>query len=241
MITKKPLSNMAESNIGWIKSTHHYSSSKPSTSKYESFGVLQLLNDEVVLPRSGFHNHPHYDMEILSYVVDGELTHGDSLGNESILKKGGVQYISAGSGVTYEEHNFGINPLRFIQLWILSDKKTSNPNYMSYDFSLKDNKNHWIYMVSSKNGLAPVKVNQDINIYSAMVEKENSMEFSIRENRQAYLVQIYGKSFITSLQEKNHKVLLEEKDALEIYEDEIKINTVDNSHFLLVEMNEYVN
>ncbi len=96
-------------------------------------------------------------------------------------------------------------------------------------------------MVSSKNGLAPVKVNQDINIYSAMVEKENSMEFSIRENRQAYLVQIYGKSFITSLEEKNHKVLLEEKDALEIYEDEIKINTVDNSHFLLVEMNEYVN
>lgn len=237
MITKKPLSHMGESNIGWIKSTHHYSYEKYENPKYNSFGVIKVLNDDVILPRSGFHNHPHYDMEILSYVIDGELTHGDSLGNNKILKKDEIQYMSAGSGITCEEHNFGVNPLRFLQLWILPNKKLSNPNYMNYNFSLNRKNNQWIYMVSNKNGLAPVKVNQDVNIYSALVEKDKDIDFNIRENRQGYLVQIFGKSFVTSTYDKNHTVLLEERDALEIYEDNVKIQPIENSHFLLIEMN----
>ncbi|MPM38787.1 hypothetical protein SDC9_85417 [bioreactor metagenome] len=110
---------------------------------------------------------------------------------------------------------------------------------MNYNFSLNRRNNQWIYMVSNKNGLAPVKVNQDVNIYSALVEKDKEIDFNIRENRQGYLVQVYGKSFITGTYDKNHKVLLEERDALEIYEDNVKINPIESSHFLLIEMNKY--
>ncbi|MEG0771905.1 pirin family protein [Clostridium sp.] len=241
MITKKPLSLMGENNIGWIKSTYHYSYDKYQNPKYKDFGVLKLLNDDTLLPRSGFHNHPHYDMEILSYVVDGELTHGDSIGNEKILKKGDIQYISAGSGITYEERNSGNNSLRFLQLWIEPDKKLNNPDYSNHSFKLNDIKNQWIYMVSNKNGLAPVKVNQDVNIYSAVVEKGNDLEFNILKNRQGYLVQIDGKSFVSSFNEDYHNVMLEPKDALEIFDDAIKIKPIESSHYLLIEMNQYIN
>jgi len=236
MITKKALDNMISSDIGWIQSTHHYSSESSTNSKIENFGVLKVLNDDIFLPRSGFHNHPQYDMEILSYVVDGELTHGDSMGNEVILKKEDMQYISAGSGITYEEHNFGNSPLRLIQIWIEPDIKLGNPTYEKKSFQFEDKKNQWVYMASSKNGLAPIRINQDVNIYTAYAENEKTLDFRIFNNRQGYLVQVKGKSLITSLKEENHKVLLEEKDALEIYEDEIILKPYEDCIYLLIEM-----
>lgn len=236
MITKKSLDNMVSSDIGWIQSTHHYSSENNTNSKIKNFGVLKVLNDDIILPRSGFHNHPQYDMEILSYVVDGELTHGDSLGNEVHLEKETMQYISAGSGITYEEHNFGNNPLRLIQIWIEPNMKLGNPIYEKKSFKFGDRKNQWVYMASSKYGLAPIKINQDVNIYTAYTESEKTLDFRIFNNRQGYLVQVKGKSFITSLKEEDHKVLLEEKDALEIYEDEIVLKPTEDSIYLLIEM-----
>lgn len=236
MITKKALDNMISSDIGWIQSTHHYSTENSTNPKVENFGVLKVLNDDIILPRSGFHNHPQYDMEILSYIVEGELTHGDSLGNEIHLKKETIQYISAGSGITYEEHNFGNNPLRLIQIWIEPDIKLGNPIYEKKSFQLEDRKNQWVYMVSSKNGLAPIKINQDVNIYTAYAESDTTVDFQIFNNRQGYLVQVKGKSLITSLIDADHKVLLEEKDALEIYEDEILFKPYEDSIYLLIEM-----
>ena len=236
MITKKALDTMISSDIGWIQSTHHYSNEDNANSKIKNFGVLKVLNDDIIHPRSGFHNHPQYDMEIISYVVDGELTHGDSMGNEVTLKKGDLQYISAGSGITYEEHNFGNNSLRFIQIWVIPSTKLGNPTYERKSFQIDDRKNQWLYMVSSKNGLAPIKINQDVNIYTAYAEKENNLEFRIYTDRQGYLVQVKGKSLVTSAKDENHNILLEEKDALEIYEDEIILNPHEDSQFLLIEM-----
>ncbi len=238
MITKKALSNMDSTDIGWIKSIHHYSFGDFNSSKFKNFGVLEALDDNTILPRSGFHNNPQYHSEIMSYVIEGELTYGDSLGNDQILPKDNVQYINAGSGITFEAHNFSSSPLRLLQICINSKNPNSNPSSKSYSFDMESKENHWVYLASSINGLAPIKIHQDINIYSSKVHAPNNIEFSIRSNRKGYLIQVYGKAIVTCYNgSDNHKVLLEEKDALEIFEDEIKIACIEDSHFILFEMN----
>lgn len=239
MFKKKTLTEMGSSDHCWLSSVHHFSFEDYCNPLNDNFGVLRVLNDDIIKPRSGFHNHPHRDMEIISYVVKGDLTHGDSMENKKIVKKDSIQYMSAGTGIIHEEHNLTNNDLRIIQIWIYPNKLGCNPNYGDYTFSTEEKKNRWLYMVSSKKGLAPVKINQDINIYSLELDIKKKIEFKINKNRQGYLVQIEGKSIIENAPfEPRYKNIIElnEREALEIYEEEFKIKAAQNSHFILIEM-----
>lgn len=230
MLRKVESKNMGRSNLGWLKSLFHFSFAEYYNPDNIKFGVLRVINDDLVEPNTGFDTHPHRDMEIISYVVDGEITHGDSMGNKRTLTRGCVQYMSAGTGVYHSEHNLGDKTLRLLQIWILPDKKGYKPNYGDYEFQWNDRRNKWLHMVSSKEGNAPVKINQDINVYSLELDKENEIDFEVKEGRQAYLVQIEGSAEVNNID-------LADRDAMEIVEEDILIKAKETSHILVIEMN----
>lgn len=229
MLRKLDNKNMGRSDLGWLQSIFHFSFSNYYNKDNMNFGVLRVLNDDLVKTNTGFEMHPHKDMEIISYVVDGELTHGDSMGNKNTLTRGHVQYMSAGTGVYHSEHNLGENTSRFLQIWILPDTKGLKPNYGDYRFQWEDRKNKWLQIVSSFEGNAPIKIYQDANIYVLELEKDKSIDFKVEEGRQAYLVQIEGSSEI-------NKMELKHRDALEIVEEDILIKSKEQSHILIIEM-----
>jgi len=229
MLKKIESSQMGSSDIGWLKSKFHFSFADYFNPDNIHFGVLRVINDDLVEAKKGFGVHPHRDMEIISYVVNGELTHGDSLGNNNTVTRGQVQYMSAGTGVLHSEYNLGEDTLRFLQIWVIPVKNGLEPNYGDYRFNWDDRKNNWLHMVSDINGNAPIKINQNANIYSLELEQGKNIEFPVKEGRQAYLVQIEGTSVINDIE-------LNDRDGMEIVEENISIKAVETSHILIIEM-----
>lgn len=229
MLRKIDNQNMGGSNLGWLNSVFHFSFAEYYNPQNMNFGVLRVINDDLVAPHTGFSTHPHKNMEIISYVVNGELTHKDSMGNKSTITRGHVQYMSAGTGIYHSEKNFGDETLRLLQIWILPDQAGHIPNYGDYRFTMEDRHNKWHHMVSGKEGNAPIKINQDANLYSLELEKGNEVSFPVAEGRQAYLVQIEGTSSIND-------ITLDMRDAMEIVEEDIHMKANETSHFLVVEM-----
>lgn len=229
MIKKIENKNMGRSNLGWLQSIFHFSFAEYYNPKNMNFGSLRVLNDDLVKSNTGFPTHPHKDMEIVSYVVKGALTHGDSMGNENTLTRGQVQYMSAGTGVYHSEYNLGDDTLRFLQVWILPDNTGYKPNYGDYRFTWEERKNKWLHMVSSKSGNAPIKINQDFNIYSIELDNNEEIDFPVNKGRQSYILQVEGSSSINEL-------LLNERDAAEVIEENIYIKAKNTSHILVLEM-----
>lgn len=231
MLKKLPKENMGTSNLGWLESRFHFSFAEYRNPNNINFGVLRVLNDDIVHPESGFDTHPHSNMEIISYVVNGEITHKDSMGNSETLKRGEVQYLSAGDGIYHSEHNVHkSNDLRLLQIWIIPPKSGLPRLYGSKRYEEKDRINKFLNIVSSTDGNADIKIYQDINIYVSELEVDKSLEFEIKENRQVYFVQIEGSSNI-------NEITLNAGDAMEIVDiEKIEIKALENSHFLFIEM-----
>lgn len=229
MIKKIENKNMGRSNLGWLQSIFHFSFAEYYNPKNMNFGSLRVVNDDLVKSNTGFPTHPHKDMEIVSYVVKGDLTHGDSMGNENTLTRGQVQYMSAGTGVYHSEYNLGDNTLRFLQIWILPDNTGYKPNYGDYRFTWEERKNKWLHIVSSKSGNAPIKINQDFNIYSIELDSNEEIDFPVNKGRQVYILQVEGSSSI-------NEILLNERDAAEVIEENIFIKAKNTSHILVLEM-----
>ena len=231
MLKKLPKENMGTSNLGWLESRFHFSFAEYRNPNNMNFGVLRVLNDDIVHPESGFDTHPHANMEIISYVVNGEITHKDSMGNSETLKRGEVQYLSAGDGIYHSEHNVHkSDDLRLLQIWIIPPKAGLPRLYGSKRYEEKNRINKFLNIVSSTDGNADIKIYQDINIYVSELEIDKSLEFEIKENRQVYFVQIEGSSNI-------NEITLNAGDAMEIVDiEKIKIQALGNSHFLFIEM-----
>lgn len=216
----------------WLDSHFHFSFADYYNPDNIQFGVLRVINDDLIKPKTGFDTHPHKDMEILTYVIDGELSHRDSMGHERTLKPGQVQYMSAGTGVLHSEHNLGEETLRLLQVWILPDKMGVEPNYGEVRFTFEDRFNKWLPIATSyenENSEAPITIHADINMYATIISNGEPLEFKVDKNRQAYLVLIEGKV------EVNGQILVA-RDALEILEEDIIIQPVEQPHMLMIEM-----
>ncbi|WP_418180001.1 pirin family protein [Aliarcobacter lanthieri] len=228
MLKKLSKQNMGKSNLGWLESRFHFSFAEYRNPANMHFGVLRVLNDDIVHPYSGFDMHPHENMEIISYIVNGEITHKDSMGNSEILKRGEVQYLSAGDGIYHSEKNESNKDLRLLQIWVLPPQKGLPRLYGSYKYKLEERENKLLNIVSSQNGESSIKIYQDINIYVSELDK--SLEFNIDENRQIYFVQIEGTATING-------ILLEDGDAMELVDEKLlTINPITKSHILFIEM-----
>lgn len=232
MIRKLDHQNMGRSNLGWLQSLFHFSFADYYNPANMNFGVLRVVNDDLVQAGTGFATHPHRDMEIISYVIDGHLTHGDSMGNQNTITRGHVQYMSAGTGIQHSEYNLGEQTARFLQIWILPDRKGHVPQYGDFRFDWEARHNQWLQIVSSPDGTAPIKIHQDANLFVLELDAGNSIDFDLAPDRQAYLIQIEGTSLANGL-------ALDTRDAAEISSETITLEAQTKSHYILIEIKQH--
>jgi redox-sensitive bicupin YhaK (pirin superfamily) len=217
----------------WRTSRYHFSFADYVDPRNDKFGVLRALNEELIQPKSGFSLHPHNEMEIISYCVEGELSHSDSMGNHDILKSGDVQYMCAGAGIEHAEMNDSTEEtLRFMQIWILPDKPNLTPRYGHKLFSEDLRLNKWLLVASSHPKNETFKINQDANIYISKIQNGNSIQFELGQHRQNYLVCMDGKLSVNG-------IVLSDHEAARINDEtQLIFKALEDSHVLLVEMAE---
>lgn len=201
-----------------------------------NFGVLRVLNDDNVRPRDGFDKHPHRDMEIVSYVVKGQLTHWDSATNvEDHLQRGQVQTVTAGNGVWHSELNHQDETCRFLQIWILPPATGLPVRYENHKFKPEERLNRLLQIVGnpSNQDQIPLHLNQDVNLYvSELNDLEARVSFSLKAGRQVYVNNFEGAVDVEGL------ATLGERDALEIVGPaELSFCLAgEHAHFILIEM-----
>lgn len=188
-------SNPNWTNYNWLKSRFHFSFAEYSNYKNQDFGVLRVMNDDLVQPKRGFGEHPHRNMEIITYIVEGELSHRDSMGIKESLGRGSIQFMTAGRGVAHSEFNNGDKPLRFIQTWIVPSENGLRPNYGSCTGSADARKNKLQHLVSNVKDLTtstPVEINQDVDAYATELDLGEKVSIQLPKGRQGYLLCIEG-------------------------------------------------
>jgi redox-sensitive bicupin YhaK (pirin superfamily) len=157
---------------GWLKTYHSFSFADYYDPENLQWGALRVFNDDYIAPASGFPPHPHRDMEILTYVFSGELAHEDSLGNRGIVKPGGVQFMSAGTGVRHSELNArNDSELHLVQMWVMPGTAGAAPSYGQMDFTVEDRRNRWLPVASGHHAVsAPIALTQDAALLVARLE-----------------------------------------------------------------------
>lgn len=226
MMNHIPISALYTAEHGWLSSRFHFSFAEYFDRANMHYGVLRVMNDDSIAAHTGFDTHPHEDMEIITYVISGELTHADSMGHKETLGRGAVQYLSAGTGITHSEKNEGDKEVHLIQTWILPKAKGLEPRYGSKSFSLEERHNKWLHIVG-KEGHIPIY--QDANMYVTELDSGKALNFKLEEGRQLYLKVMEGKASI------NGKVF-NTGDAAQVADESLEIKAVESVHILLVEM-----
>jgi redox-sensitive bicupin YhaK (pirin superfamily) len=173
---------------GWLRSYHSFSFADYYDSAHVEFGPLRVINEDRVSPGSGFGTHGHRDMEIISYVLSGELAHRDSMGNGSTIRPGDVQRMSAGKGVQHSEFNPSSSELaHFLQIWIQPDTKGIEPSYEQKHFDLADRRGR-LRLIASPNGASgSVLIHQDARVYASVLQASDRVSLDVDEQRRVYV------------------------------------------------------
>jgi redox-sensitive bicupin YhaK (pirin superfamily) len=157
---------------GWLSAYHSFSFAEYYDPNNLNWGALRVFNDDTIAGGQGFPPHPHRDMEIVTYVLDGRLAHQDSMGNHGVVSPGGVQFMSAGTGVRHSEFNADENePLHLVQMWVIPGRMGEAPSYGQLETSPEQRHNTWLRLVSGQTGIeAPIRITQDATFAVARVE-----------------------------------------------------------------------
>lgn len=174
--------------IGWLNSYHTFSFGSYYDPRHMGFRALRVINDDRVTPSAGFGAHSHQDMEIITYVLEGELEHKDSLGNGAIIYPGDAQIMSAGTGITHSEFNpSGTHPVHFLQIWIVPDQKSVQPRYEQRTFPPEEKRGQLRLIVAPDGRNGAVTIYQDAELYVATLEPEREIHYSVQPKRYAWL------------------------------------------------------
>ena len=185
---------------GWLKSFHSFSFADYFDPKHVEFGALRVINEDRVQAGQGFGTHAHRDMEIISYVLDGELAHKDSMGNGSTLRPGDVQRMSAGSGVRHSEFNPSPdNPVHFLQIWITPDANGIEPSYEEQRFEPQEKRGRLRLIASPDRADGSVLIHQDARVYAGLFDGAESASLAIADGRRAYVHVVRGKVSINGV------------------------------------------
>lgn len=223
----------------WLKSRFHFSFAEYSNPHKNSFGVLRVMNDDLVQADRGFGQHPHQNMEIVTYIIEGHLTHQDSMGTSETLTRGSVQFMSAGTGVRHSEHNLDKkSALRFIQMWIVPRRRGLTPNYGSYEGNEEDRKDKWLHLVGDVNNEknVPVKVQQDVNMFVTEISKGKTLELTLQPARQAYILCMEGGVSINDVVLERHDSMTAVPTSNEKTNFRFSTSKDKTAHILVVEM-----
>ncbi len=187
-LTIRKSEERGRANFGWLDSRHSFSFGHYYDPKHMGFGPLRVINDDRVAPGGGFPTHPHADMEIISYVLEGALEHKDSLGTGSVIRPGDVQRMSAGTGVRHSEFNASkTEPVHFLQIWIIPEKDRLAPSYEQKTFTGSD-KTGRLKLIGSRDGRdGSVTIHQDVDLYATLLGKDDVVEHVIKPGRVGWL------------------------------------------------------
>ena len=174
-------------NHGWLDSYHTFSFANYYDPEHMGYRSLRVINDDLVMPGMGFGTHPHRDMEIITYVLSGQLEHKDSMGNGRIIKPGEVQYMAAGTGVQHSEFNpSNDEAVHLLQIWIQPDRKGAKPNYA--EKSMKEKPEGKFHLITSKTGRdGSIAINQDADLWLAKLGAGNRVTHTLAAGRHAWL------------------------------------------------------
>jgi redox-sensitive bicupin YhaK (pirin superfamily) len=171
---------------GWLNTYHTFSFADYHDADFMGFRSLRVINEDRVEAGRGFGTHGHRDMEIISYVLEGELGHGDSMGTGSVIRPGEVQRMSAGTGVTHSEKNASAMPVHFLQIWILPERQGFPPSYEQKAFPASERENR-LRLVASHDGRdGSLTIHQDVDLYTTTI-RDGSVTFDFRPNRCGWL------------------------------------------------------
>jgi len=173
---------------GWLDSRFSFSFAEYFNPDHVQFRTLRVMNDDRIAGGGGFPTHPHRDMEIVTYVLEGALAHKDSMGNGSVIRPGDVQYMSAGTGVAHSEFNASdTEPAHLYQIWMLPDKKNYAPVYDQKHFSEADKRGKLRLLVSPDGREGSVKIRQDNDLYATVLGPGESVKHALKSDRHAYV------------------------------------------------------
>ena len=230
MIERRPFKNLGGADHGWLQARHHFSFADYYEPGRMGWGSLRVWNDDEIQPNTGFPPHPHADMEIITYVREGAITHRDSMGNEGRTGAGDVQVMSAGSGVRHAEYNLEAEKTTLFQIWILPRTKGGQPAWGAKPFPKNDRSGRLVTLASgfaNDNDALPIRA--DARVLGATLKTGESVEYAIGEKRHGYLVAATGAVDLNG-------VRIDARDGAAIADVEtLKITALADSEIVLVD------
>lgn len=200
MLTMRPAKERGHFKNEWLDSYHSFSFGEYYDPKHMNYRDLRVINQDVIAAASGFPNHGHRDMEIITYVLRGTLEHKDSLGNKAQIKPGEIQVMTTGTGVMHSEYNPDPKvPAEILQIWIVPNQRGLAPGYKQQMFSNQDKHNNLLLIASPEGDRGAMKINQDVRIYAGIFEKDFQKRYEPKEGRGTW-IQVARGSLIVNKQ-----------------------------------------
>jgi quercetin 2,3-dioxygenase len=230
MIERRPFKELGGANYGWLDTKHHFSFADYYDPERVHWGALRVWNDDVIESNTGFPLHPHANMEIITYVREGTITHRDSMGNEGRTEAGDVQVMSAGTGIRHSEYNLEPETTKIFQIWILPTKDGGPPAWGSKPFPKGDRSGRFVTLASgfaNDNDALPIRANA--RVLGATLKKGESAEYAIGASRRGYLVPATGRVEVNGVE-------IDARDGAAINDiDVVTVTALDDSEIVLVD------
>ncbi|ATQ41920.1 pirin family protein [Caulobacter mirabilis] len=192
MIDRRPFEALGHADHGWLNARHHFSFANWYDPDRMGWGALRVWNDDEIAPKSGFPPHPHADMEIITYVRSGAITHQDSLGNQGRTEAGDVQVMSAGSGIRHAEYNLEDETTRIFQLWIQPTQRGGAPAWGAKPFPKGDRSGKFVALASGLGDEGALPIRTEARVLGATLKTGEETTYALGEGRHAYLVAATG-------------------------------------------------
>lgn len=193
MLTIRRSDERGNSNWGWLDSRHTFSFGEYVDPAQMGFRSLRVINEDRVTPGKGFGTHPHRDMEILSYVIEGSMEHKDSMGTGSVIVPGELQRMTAGTGITHSEFNpSATNPLHFLQIWILPAQKGLEPSYEQRAFPMEERRGQFVLVGSQDGRDGSLTIHQDVSLYASRFDGGQTASHTFAPERNGWVQVVHG-------------------------------------------------
>ncbi|AZS21479.1 MULTISPECIES: pirin family protein [unclassified Caulobacter] len=230
MIDRKPFDKLGGADHGWLKAKHHFSFASYYDPNNMNWGALRVWNDDEIAPNTGFPPHPHSDMEIITYVRDGAITHQDNLGNKGRTVAGDVQVMSAGSGIRHAEYNLEAETTRIFQIWIEPKSFGGAPSWGSKPFPKGDRSGKFVTLASGfADDADALPIRTDARVLGATLKAGESTTYALGKDRSGYLVPAVGTVEVNG-------VKLNARDGAGIKdEDVITVTALEDAELVLVD------
>ncbi len=208
------------SDMGWLKANFSFSFAHYHDPEHTHFESLRVINDDKIAPKGGFPMHPHKDFEIFSYVLEGAIEHKDSLGNGSVVRAGGVQYMSAGAGVKHSEYNPSSDErLRLLQVWLMPNKLGAEPRYDTLDIAPAEKDGKLKLFMSGDGRDGSIAARADADVYAAMLSTGQTISFAVPEGHKAWVQVARGNLTVNGVDLRCGDGLAVEADGLLAFSD----------------------